>query len=52
MSIKSEQGQVGIVLASTDGINFSVSATYAYLDKTGQVLGSGIAEVDDKKVFK
>ena len=46
-----EQKEVGVEISSTDGTNFSVTATYKYLDKNHNELASGTAEVDGKKVF-
>lgn len=46
-----EEKEVGVELSSSDGTNFSVTATYEHKNSSGQVLASGTAQVDGKKVF-
>jgi len=46
-----EEKEVGVELSSTDGTPFSTAGTYKYIDKDGNELTSGPAQVDGKKVF-
>lgn len=46
-----EQREVGITGASTDSSQFSLSATYVWVDTSGKILAQGSADIEGVNVF-